>query len=67
MASIISGIGGFIGSNLAERLLRQGNTVIGLDNLGRKGAEENIERIRSAGCPAPVLSRESKNFIKGHP
>ena len=49
MASIISGIGGFIGSNLAERLLRQGNTVIGLDNVGRKGARENIECIRSAG------------------
>ncbi len=49
MKYVISGIAGFIGSNLAERLLRQGNTVIGLDNLGRKGADENIERIRSAG------------------
>ena len=49
MKYIISGIAGFIGSNLAERLLRQGNTVIGIDNLGRKGAQENIDRIHKAG------------------
>jgi len=49
MKYVISGIAGFIGSNLADRLLRHGNTVIGLDNLGRKGTKENIKRIRSAG------------------
>ncbi len=49
MTYIITGIAGFIGSNLAERLLREGNTVIGLDNMGRKGAQENVDRIRSAG------------------
>ncbi|MBI1979711.1 MAG: NAD-dependent epimerase/dehydratase family protein [Elusimicrobia bacterium] len=30
---LITGVAGFIGSNLAERLLRDGYTVLGLDNL----------------------------------
>src|SRR5260370_33919824 len=30
---LITGVAGFIGSNLAERLLREGHRVIGLDNL----------------------------------
>ncbi|MCU1260522.1 MAG: dTDP-D-glucose 4,6-dehydratase [Bryobacterales bacterium] len=49
MTCIITGIAGFIGSNLAERLMRDGHSVIGIDNLGRKGANENLARIRSVG------------------
>ena len=30
---LITGVAGFIGSNLAERLLREGHRVVGLDNL----------------------------------
>ena len=41
MVHLITGVAGFIGSNLAERLLERSDTVIGIDNyhLGRK---ENI-------------------------
>ena len=30
---LITGIAGFIGSHIAEMLLREGNVVIGIDNL----------------------------------
>lgn len=40
--SLIIGTAGFIGSNLALRLLKNGNTVIGIDNFSR-GSEKNIE------------------------
>ena len=38
---IISGVAGFIGSNLAERLLSEGYQVLGIDNLAY-GLKENI-------------------------
>jgi CDP-paratose 2-epimerase len=44
---LITGVAGFIGSNLAEHLLRAGHSVAGLDNMGRKGASENLARIQS--------------------
>ncbi len=49
MRFIITGVAGFIGSNLAERLIAQGHSVIGVDNLSRKGANENLERVRRLG------------------
>ena len=33
MRVLITGCAGFIGSNLADRLLRRGHTVVGVDNL----------------------------------
>ena len=33
MRVLITGCAGFIGSNLADRLLRRGPTVVGVDNL----------------------------------
>ncbi len=47
MIAIVTGVAGFIGSNLAERLIRAGHSVIGTDNLSRKGANENLSRLRS--------------------
>lgn len=32
---LVTGVAGFIGSNLAEELLRRGYRVIGLDNLSQ--------------------------------
>ena len=49
MKALITGVAGFIGSNLAEYLLRLGHTVVGIDNLGRKGSRENLDRVRRAG------------------
>ena len=42
---LITGGAGFIGSNLAEELLRQGAKVIILDNLVT-GFRENLEEIK---------------------
>jgi UDP-glucose 4-epimerase len=46
--SLITGGAGFIGSHLAEELLRQGQTVYILDNLST-GSIENVEHLKS--CP----------------
>jgi len=39
---IISGAAGFIGSHAAKRYAAEGAEVIGIDNLSRPGAEENL-------------------------
>ncbi len=47
MTWLITGGCGFIGSNLADVLLRKGEQVILLDNLSRVGSTENLEWLRS--------------------
>jgi UDP-glucose 4-epimerase len=42
MKILITGVAGFIGSNLANRLLERGHTVVGIDNLNY-GFTRNIE------------------------
>jgi CDP-paratose 2-epimerase len=42
MKILISGAAGFIGGHAAARYLSQGATVIGFDNLSRKGNVENL-------------------------
>lgn len=42
---LVTGVAGFIGSNLLEHLLRLGQQVIGLDNLST-GRRENLEEVR---------------------
>ncbi|ADQ41880.1 NAD-dependent epimerase/dehydratase [Caldicellulosiruptor acetigenus I77R1B] len=44
MNIVISGVCGFIGSNLAKRLIAENHTVIGLDNM-LTGSERNIESL----------------------
>lgn len=46
---LITGGAGFIGSNLAKRLLAEGARVSVLDNLSRAGVEHNVERLRRFG------------------
>ena len=41
MRILITGVAGFIGSNLAARLLEEGHVVVGMDNLAY-GLQENI-------------------------
>jgi UDP-glucose 4-epimerase len=46
MKIVITGVAGFIGANLAERLLRDGHKVIGIDNLAfglRSNVPEGVE------------------------
>lgn len=41
--SLITGGAGFIGTNLAKRLLEEGKSVMIYDNLFREGVEENLQ------------------------
>jgi UDP-N-acetylglucosamine 4-epimerase len=42
---LVTGVAGFIGSNLLEELLNLGQTVIGLDNFST-GKQENLDDVR---------------------
>lgn len=46
MKTLITGGAGFIGSNLAHRLLSKGQEVVIYDNLARRGTEKNVAWLR---------------------
>jgi CDP-paratose 2-epimerase len=46
MTVLITGGAGFVGTNLAARLLREGREVLVLDSLARAGVEENLRWLR---------------------
>ncbi|MEI9414994.1 GDP-mannose 4,6-dehydratase [Mesorhizobium sp. Cs1321R2N1] len=73
----IVGGSGFIGSNLADSLLSDGEPVLVVDNLSRPGVEQNLEwlaqkhgdrltvetiDVRDANALAPVLMRSKAIF-----
>ncbi|WP_234196391.1 NAD-dependent epimerase/dehydratase family protein [Pseudacidovorax sp. NFM-22] len=45
--TLITGGAGFVGSNLAHRLLSAGERVLVLDNLSRAGVADNLEWLRT--------------------
>src|SRR5437016_757863 len=47
MKVIITGVAGFIGTHTAERFLSAGDTVVGIDNLSRRGGTENLDWLQS--------------------
>ncbi len=47
MKALITGGAGFIGSNLAHRLVGQEHNVVVYDNLSRPGAAKNVDWLRS--------------------
>jgi CDP-paratose 2-epimerase len=47
MTTVITGGAGFIGINLAHRLLSRGRRVVVFDNLSRAGVERNVEWLRA--------------------
>ncbi len=44
---VITGVAGFVGTNLALALLRDGDQVFGLDSLSRRGSETNLATIKA--------------------
>jgi len=46
MRVLITGGIGFIGTNLADRLSREGKDIVLFDNVGRAGVEENLKWLR---------------------
>ena len=46
MKAIITGVAGFIGSNLAHHLLTNGWDVVGVDDFSRIGSVENRDRLQ---------------------
>lgn len=58
---LITGVAGFIGSNLAECLLKLGQPVIGLDNFVT-GKRKNLEQVRDA---LPRKQWAGFTFIEG--
>jgi UDP-N-acetylglucosamine/UDP-N-acetylgalactosamine 4-epimerase len=48
---LVTGAAGFIGSHLAEELLRREQKVVGLDNLST-GSGENLDQVRQTVGPA---------------
>ncbi len=53
MKILISGVAGFIGGHVAERYLDDGATVIGFDNLSRRGNVENIRWLSHHALDKP--------------
>ncbi len=48
MTTLITGGAGFVGCNLADRLLRDGGRVTVFDNLSRAGVERNLAWLRAS-------------------
>ena len=67
MRILVSGVCGFVGSELALGLRRAGHEVCGFDNFSRAGSELNRPRIESAGVEfwrGDV--REEKDLVRAH-
>jgi len=58
---LVTGVAGFIGSNLLENLLRLGQRVVGLDNFAT-GHQRNLDEVQSLVSPAQWANF---TFIRG--
>jgi CDP-paratose 2-epimerase len=62
MKTLITGGAGFIGVNLAHRLLARGGRVVVFDNLSRAGVERNVEWLRAThGNAAEVRTGDTRD------
>ena len=63
MRNLVTGAAGFIGSHVAERLIKDGEEVVGIDNLQDNYSEDikkhNLEKIRKKA------DKEQFKFVKG--
>lgn len=61
MKILITGGAGFVGSNLAWHLASGGHTVVVFDNLSRRGAQFNLQWLRSCPGTATVIHGDVRN------
>jgi CDP-paratose 2-epimerase len=60
-AALITGGVGFVGTNLALRLMREGHDVIVLDNLARPGVRKNLAALQSLGRPFRLIEADVRD------
>lgn len=60
---LITGGAGFIGTNLADRLLTSGERVIIYDNLSRAGVENNLKWLQSKHPQVEIMVADVKDFF----
>ncbi len=61
---LITGGAGFVGANLAHRLLSEGRPVLLFDNLSRRGVEQNLRWLRAThGNRAQVEIADVRNAL----
>jgi CDP-paratose 2-epimerase len=60
--TLITGGAGFVGANLAHRLLSEGRPVLILDNLSRAGVEQNLQWLRDVhGAAVEIVVEDIRN------
>ena len=70
MKILITGGAGFVGGNLAIKFANKGDQVVCIDNLARRGSENNLSRLSKAGVKfihADIRNNEDLDSIKFNP
>lgn len=62
MRILLTGVAGFIGSHLADKLIARGHEVIGLDNF-ITGKQENIAHLKDHP-QFKLITQDASTFIK---
>lgn len=64
MKKLITGGAGFIGANLAEYFAKKGERVVIIDNLSRKGAEENARWLASTYPSVEIIHADIRTDVE---
>ena len=70
MKILITGGAGFVGANLAIKFAIRGDQVVCIDNLARRGSENNLSRLSRSGVKfihADIRNNEDLECIKFNP
>lgn len=62
MKFLVTGAAGFVGTNLTERLLENGEEVVAVDLLSRSGSERNLEYLRGRFSGLRFFQREIEDI-----